>query len=171
MDCGKPVTIDTLTRELVQCDPAETYQYPHGGNWRFTHTVQESALQKVEAIHDRAISLGWQDARLYQNRGAFPFPYGEHYGLVCFIFEKVGTVVIQKDEWFVVRKRHIGAITRHHIEIIMENLGVRPPKNHPTRPVYYALHPFPVKVSLHFNNPDVGQSWDQRSKSANCRPP
>jgi hypothetical protein len=80
----------------------EQYLYPKDGEWRFTEKVPQSAVDKVDAIRDQAISLGWSETRLYQNRGRFRFPCGEDYGLVCFVDAK----------------ERIGDVTRQYIEII-----------------------------------------------------
>jgi hypothetical protein len=78
------------------------YLFPKDGDWRFTQRVTPSAVAKVDAIRDQALSLGWSEARLYQNRGRFRFPCGQDYGLVCFVDEK----------------ERIGDVTRRNIEII-----------------------------------------------------
>ena len=89
----------------VACHPApsvEQHLYPKDGEWRFTEKVPQSAIDKVDAIRDQALSLGWSEARLYQNRGRYRFPCGEDYGLVCFVDAK----------------ERIGDVTRQYIEII-----------------------------------------------------
>jgi len=78
------------------------YLFPKDGDWRFTQRVPPSAVAQVDAIRDQALSLGWSEARLYQNRGRFRFPCGQDYGLVCFVDEK----------------ERIGEVTRRNIEII-----------------------------------------------------
>ncbi len=61
------------------------YLFPATGVWRFSKTVNEAAIRKVDAIRDKAIANGWSEARLYQNRGHLRFPLGRFYGLVCFL--------------------------------------------------------------------------------------
>ncbi len=78
------------------------YLFPKDGDWRFTQRVRTSAVPKVDAIRDQALSLGWSEARLYQNRGRFRFPCGEDYGLVCFLDEN----------------KRVGEVTRQSIEIV-----------------------------------------------------
>ena len=80
----------------------ETYLFPKDGNQPFTERVSPSAVAKVDAIRDRALALGWSERGLYQNRGQFRFPYGEDYGLVCFIGEE----------------QRIGEVTKQYIEIV-----------------------------------------------------
>lgn len=82
--------------------PVERYLYPKDGEWRFTEKVPPSAVDKVDAIRDQALSLDWSEARLYQNRGRFRFPCGEDFGLVCFVDAN----------------ERIGEVTRQYIEII-----------------------------------------------------
>ncbi len=81
---------------------APRHLFPPDGHWNFTQRVRPSALTKVDAIRDQAHSLGWTEARLYQNRGRYSFPCGQDYGLVCFLDDQ----------------RQIGEITRESIEII-----------------------------------------------------
>jgi len=78
------------------------YLFPKEGEWRFTQQVPPTAVAKVDAIRDKALSLGWNEARLYQNRGCLRFPYGQDYGLVCFVDGNV----------------RIGKVTRQSIEIV-----------------------------------------------------
>jgi hypothetical protein len=82
--------------------PDSQFLYPKNGEWQFTQQVSPEAVAKVDAIRDAAISLGWSEARLYQNRGCLRFPYGQDYGLVCFLDGDV----------------HIGEVTRQSIEIV-----------------------------------------------------
>ena len=95
----------SLTRRTgpAQCEAsAPPYIFPKNGDWPSHHPVPPSAVAKVDAIRDRAISLGWSEARLYRNRGRFRFPLGEDYGLVCFLEEN----------------QRIGEVTRRYIEIV-----------------------------------------------------
>jgi len=48
--------------------PVPQYLFPKEGEWQFTQEVSPSAVAKVDAIRDKALSLGWSEARLYQNR-------------------------------------------------------------------------------------------------------
>ena len=81
---------------------APRHLFPPDGRWNFTQRVKPSAVPKVDAIRDQALSLGWSEARLYQNRGRYSFPCGQDYGLVCFLHDD----------------RSIGEVTRQSIEII-----------------------------------------------------
>jgi hypothetical protein len=77
--------------------PAEPYLYPSHGEWPFTHKIPTSAMAKVDSIREQALSLGWKEPRLYQNRGRFPFPCGQDYGLACFVDgeNRIGEVAAQ----------------------------------------------------------------------------
>ena len=97
---GLPAKTPTPTTNPA---PAATrYLFPQDGRWNFTQRVKPSALAKVDAVRDLALSLGWSEALLYQNRGRFSFPCGQNYGLVCFLDDQ----------------RTIGEVTRQSIEII-----------------------------------------------------
>jgi len=65
----------------------EPHYYPAGDDpaLRFYHPVAPSAVERVDAIREQALALGWTEAMLYQNRGRFAFPCGQEYGLVCFL--------------------------------------------------------------------------------------
>ncbi|MCL6508163.1 MAG: hypothetical protein K6T59_14195, partial [Bryobacteraceae bacterium] len=92
---AKPIGRD-LQPELEQ------YLFPKDGDQPFTEKVLPSAVVKVDAIREQALALGWSERSLYQNRGQFRFPYGEDYGLVCFISEE----------------QRIGEVTKQYIEIV-----------------------------------------------------
>lgn len=76
------------------------YLFPADGEWKCSHPVGKDALAKVDAIRDQAISLGWTEAQLYQNRGALVFPCGHEYGLVCYLDggQRIGEVTLQSIE-------------------------------------------------------------------------
>ena len=105
-----PPRIDRLDRRPKAAPPVPKasspdvppYLCPEDGDWRFTQKVRSSAVPKVDAVRDQALSLGWREARLYQNRGRFRFPCGEDYGLVCFLDED----------------KRIGKVTRQFIQIV-----------------------------------------------------
>jgi hypothetical protein len=73
----------------------------------FIKTIQSRTLDEVNAIREEALSLGWDEALLYQNRGQYAFPYGDDYGLVCFLDEQV-------------KEHHIGKISAEKIEIVYD---------------------------------------------------
>ena len=105
-----PPRIDSLDRRPNAAPPVPKasppavppYLFPEDGDWRFTQRVRTSAIPKVDAVREQALSLGWSEAQLYQNRGRFRFPCGEDYGLVCFLDEN----------------KRIGEVTRQSIEIV-----------------------------------------------------
>jgi len=51
----------------------------------FTQVVSPEAIAQVDAIRDKPLSLGWSREALYANTGRLRFPYGQDYGLVCFL--------------------------------------------------------------------------------------
>jgi len=82
--------------------------YPADGDWKFTKPVPFEVVAQVDAIRDKALTLGWSEARLYQNRGNIKYPCGQDWGLVC---------TLDNGET-------IGEVTRQHIEIFTKS-GVR----------------------------------------------
>lgn len=87
------------------------FRFPKEGGLRFEHPVTAEAIAKVDAVREQAQSLGWAEARLYQNRGRFAFPCGQDWGLVCFVGPGDA----------------LGEITETHIEIIHDCGGRRNP--------------------------------------------
>lgn len=83
----EPPSVESAKQEsassvpVVQASPA----YPDSGERPFTQPVTADAVRQVDKIRDRAIALGWSEARLYQNRGRFRYPCGDDYGLVCLL--------------------------------------------------------------------------------------
>jgi len=78
--------------------------FPVESNLPFIEHVCDDAISKVDAIKEQATKLGWTQAGLYQNRGRYPFPYGQDYGLICFLSGD----------------RSIGEVTARYIEIVAE---------------------------------------------------
>jgi len=86
--------IDNLDAREYQPPVAEPWQ-PHrpwpsvssgnDGGHVFAHHVSERATALVHDIRDRALALGWTHEALYQSHGRLRFPFGQDYGLVCFI--------------------------------------------------------------------------------------
>lgn len=80
----------------------DEYIYPPDSDLPFTEYISPDTLAKVNIIRDEAIRLGWTHAGLYQNCDKHPFPYGQDYGLVCFLSGD----------------RSIGEVTSRYIEIV-----------------------------------------------------
>jgi len=99
-----PPSIETVqqTSAIVEHESPTEFHFPKDGEWAFTQAISSDAIKQVDAIRDRALSCGWTESRLYQNRGRFRFPCGEDYGVVCFLGDG----------------RSIGEVTEKHIEII-----------------------------------------------------
>jgi hypothetical protein len=87
-------------KDEAEPPPAPPHAYPVEGDCPATQSVSPAAIAKVNAISDQALALGWSEAQLYQNRGHYSFPYGQDYGLVCFLDdgEEVGEVTRQSIE-------------------------------------------------------------------------
>jgi len=86
--------------------------YPAYGDWKFTRPVSPEVVAQVDAIRDKALALGWSEARLYQNRGNIKYPCGQDWGLVCTLDngQTIGEVTSQYIEIFTqsgVRQRFI----------------------------------------------------------------
>jgi len=73
------------------------FLFPAQGAWPFTEPVAADAVAKVDAIRDQALALGWTERSLYQNRGAFRFPYGQDYGVVCFLDDGATVVAVSRE--------------------------------------------------------------------------
>jgi len=83
--------------EELEAEAAPAHLYPVEGDWPFTEAATPKAVARVDAIRDQALSLGWTEGGLYQNRGVLRFPCGHDYGLVCFLHSgaRVGEVAEQ----------------------------------------------------------------------------
>jgi len=88
-------------------DLDQTFHFPETEDpaLPFHQHVRSSALTKVRAIESLALSAGWTLPELYQNQGRFRFPYGQDWGIACFI---------DPDQ-------KLGAVTSHSIELITRN--------------------------------------------------
>jgi hypothetical protein len=66
----------------------------------FTQTVSDHAIRCVDVIRDQALALGWTHQALYQSRGRLRFPFGDDYGLVCFLDagDRIGTLAADSIE-------------------------------------------------------------------------
>lgn len=89
-----------IIRELLESSArtsAAEHLFPKDGSWPSTLPVTPEAVVQVDAIREAAMQLGWSEAGLYQNRGRYPFPYGQEYGLVCFLSgnRQIGEVTVQ----------------------------------------------------------------------------
>ena len=63
-----------------------SFAYPKEGCWRFEHPVTASAIYKVEQIRAQALTLGWSEQNLFQNRSnELRHPFGGHWGLVTLL--------------------------------------------------------------------------------------
>lgn len=74
--------------------------FPVPGEWPFAESPAVDDYLQVNDIREQAHAMGWCDADLFQTCGRYKFPYGQDYGLVCFL-----------------RGRTIGAVTATAIEL------------------------------------------------------
>ena len=72
-------------KPISDCDSAFRFPADEDPALPFHETVRHSALTKIRSIEQVAVVYGWTLPELYQNRGRFRFPYGQDYGLVCFV--------------------------------------------------------------------------------------
>ncbi len=68
---------------LPKPEPAQQYLYPATGNWEYTVPIDPDVVKIIDSIRDEALSKGWSEASLYQNRGHFIA--GKWYGLICIL--------------------------------------------------------------------------------------
>lgn len=101
-----------IIRELQEASapPEAEHLFPRDGCWPSTLSVTPEAVAQVDAVREAAMQLGWTEAGLYQNRGPYPFPYGQEYGLVCFLSGN----------------RQAGEITARYIEIVYPHQQGKP---------------------------------------------
>ena len=64
-------------------EPVKPYLYPTIGHWEYTVTIDPDVVKIIDSIRDEALSKGWTEASLYQNRGHFIA--GKWYGLICIL--------------------------------------------------------------------------------------
>ena len=89
------------------------HRYPADGEWRFTHEVSLIAVLQVDDIREQALALGWSEADLYQNRSQLAYPYGQEYGLVCFLHHRdIGVITAEAIELLPASSH--GTATRFH---------------------------------------------------------
>ena len=68
---------------LPKPEPVKPYLYPAIGQWEYSVPIDPDVVKIIDAIRDEALSKGWQEASLYQNRGHFIA--GKWYGLICML--------------------------------------------------------------------------------------
>jgi hypothetical protein len=91
---------------------------PVFGDNELIQPVTQAAVDAVKAISEHALSCGWSESQLYQNRGRYRFPCGQDYGLVCYVDTELG-------------KRTIGRVTERFIELIVN------PDRKPAEALYF----------------------------------
>jgi hypothetical protein len=71
---------------------------------RMTENKLAEAITKVDAIAAQAMGEGWSHGELYATQSEYRFPFGPHYGLVCYLGDG----------------QTIGEVTSSHIEVISQ---------------------------------------------------
>jgi len=83
---------------LPKPEPVKQYLYPAIGHWEYTVPIDPEVVKIIDSIRNEALSKGWIEASLYQNRGHFIA--GRCYGLICILdktdqIEKIDEDIIQ----------------------------------------------------------------------------
>jgi len=78
----KPKVVDKPS-EIRNPEPVKPYLYPAIGHWEYTVPINSDVVKIIDSIRDEALSKGWSEASLYQNRGHFIA--GKWYGLICIL--------------------------------------------------------------------------------------
>ena len=78
----KPKVIDK-SNESTKSEPVLTFLYPPTGQWEYTVPIDPEVVKIIDSIREEAMSKGWTEASLYQNRGHFIA--GKCYGLICIL--------------------------------------------------------------------------------------
>ncbi len=100
---GTQPPIQTSRPAAMPSPYVENYEFPKGEHPKlsFTQKVLRYALSEVDRIRDEALTAGWTEAELYQNRGQIRFPSGAFdYGIVCYVDpgQRLGQVTPEKIE-------------------------------------------------------------------------
>ncbi len=74
---------------IIEPEPVQSYRYPDDGHWEYTVPIDPDVVRIIDSIQEEALSKGWSEASLYQNRGHFIA--GKWYGLVC-ILDKIDQI-------------------------------------------------------------------------------
>ena len=109
----------------TRCSGADAV--PPTGTGSEGKTVSAEAMAKVDAIRDHAMALGWTEEGLYGNSGKRPFPYGDGYGVVCFVKRncEIGEVTAEAIE--IIETHYRGDGTVGHTSLRCYNPHVRQP--------------------------------------------
>ena len=70
-------------KENSKSDSVQPYLYPTTGHWEYTVPIDPEVVKIINSIREEAMSKGWSEAALYQNRGHFIA--GKWYGLICIL--------------------------------------------------------------------------------------
>lgn len=88
---------------------ASSVQLPDG---KYMVEYLKQSKRKVDEIRAKALELGWDEKRLYNNIGVLPFPYLDEYGLVCYLEDtQTSGNIIEIDE-----------VTKDYVKLSHKNL-------------------------------------------------
>jgi hypothetical protein len=88
------------------------FLFPKDGDFAHCAIVPNRVLEKVKAIEETALSLGWSLPHLFQNRSHLAFPYGMDYGLAPFLKEEDQIVQVTMD--FIEIKNQLGNLMKFY---------------------------------------------------------
>jgi len=80
---------------VIEPEPVRSYRYPDDGHWEYTVPIDPDVVRIIDSIQEEALSKGWSEASLYQNRGHFIA--GKWYGLICILDKTDQIEKIDKD--------------------------------------------------------------------------
>lgn len=86
----------------------EPWRFPKDGDFSNVQEVSQADVEKVRAKREEALSKGWSEASLFQNRGNLLFPVGHDWGLVCFLGEGKELGCISREFVEIVQRRKVG---------------------------------------------------------------
>jgi len=78
----------------------------------FKKRNSDIAIIKIDNITKEAKEMGWTDKELYRSESKFRFPFGEEWGLVCYMDQGDKIENVQK-YWITIRSK-TGSITKFY---------------------------------------------------------
>ncbi|MDP8239414.1 MAG: hypothetical protein P9X24_10015 [Candidatus Hatepunaea meridiana] len=118
---SQPVANQEIDAIRSQKKP-ESYLFPADGYWEHTVPIDPAVVKLVDTISNEAISKGWTEAALYQNRGHYPA--GKWYGLVC-ILDKTDRIEKIDEQFIYIRIFKDSAVPSEGEIVKFRNLNYR----------------------------------------------
>ncbi len=97
---------------------SEPFLYPDGSYWEHTVPIDPDVVKIINAIREEALSKGWAEASLYQNRGHFIA--GKWYGLICML-DKTDKIIKIDPQYIHIRTFKGSAIPPEGMVVKFEN--------------------------------------------------